>query len=352
MKEEFEAALKKYKNLLIIIKGSPDPDVIASSYAVKSICENLGGYAEIYSQQKISLKENEIFIEELNIPINFGKYDQQADKFDAYAVLDHQSAAVDGLKIPCAIHIDHHEPIEEDIKIYYKLIKKDVGSISTILALYLRDMEPMLDESEMSSVSTALTFGIQVDTDRYSHAGKLDFEALHFLSKYSSSETINKISNSPPSKETVDLFLEAIKNQIIYKDWLITGVGFIDESIRDSIAVIADILLRKGDTQTVVVFAVVTKTKGSGLVLDASFRSTQKHLNLNDIIKKITEEGGARKYKGAYQIKLDYFVDCPDKELLWEVIKLTTFEVLKKRRDGIYITELRGMFKKFKNFFS
>ena len=352
MKEEFEAALKKYENLLIIIKGSPDPDVIASSYAVKSICENLGGHAEIYSQQKVSLKENEIFIDELVIPINFGQYERQVEKFNAYAVLDHQSAFVNGLKIPCAIHIDHHEPVEEDIQIDYKLIKKDVGSVSTILALYLREMNPGLEESEMSSVSTALTFGIQVDTDRFSHAGKLDFEALHFLSKYSSSDTINKISNSPPSKETVDLFLEAINNQIIYKDWLITGVGFIDEATRDSIAVIADTLLKKGNTQTVIVFAAVNKNKTRGLVLDASFRSTQKHLNLNDIIKEITTEGGARQYKGAYQIKLDYFIDCPDRALLWEVIKLTTFEVLKKRRDGIYISEMKGVFRKFKNLFS
>jgi nanoRNase/pAp phosphatase (c-di-AMP/oligoRNAs hydrolase) len=352
MNGEFEAALKKYSNILIVIKGSPDPDVIASSYALKSICGKLGVHSEIYSQQKTSLKENEIFIEKLNIPVNFRKFEQQDGKYDAYAVLDHQSASVDGLKIPCAIHIDHHEPSEEDIEVGYKLVKKEAGSTSTILSLYLRDLADKLDEPEMSTVSTALTFGIQVDTDHYLHAGKLDYEALHFLSKYASSETIQLISNSPPSKETVDLLLEAVNNQIIYKDWLITGVGFIDETSRDSIAVVADLLLKKGDTQTVIVFAAVRKNKDRGLALDASFRSTQKHLNLNDIIKKITTEGGARKYKGAYQIPLDYFTDCPDKALLWEVIKLTTFEVLKKRRDGIYITELKGAFKKFKRLFN
>ncbi len=352
MSEDLTAALKKYKNILIVIKGSPDPDVIASSYAAKCIYETLGVSAEIFSQQTISLTENEVFIKELDIPINFGEYRQEANKFDAYAVLDHQSASVEGLRIPCAVHIDHHEPVEEDIEIDFKLIKKDVGSVSTILALYLRDMDLNIEEPEMSSISTALTFGIQVDTDQYSHALKLDYEALNFLSKYSSSETINKISNAPLSKETVALLLEAINNQIFYKDWLITGVGFIDESNRDSITVIADFLLNREDAATVVVFAAVNKMKGRGLVLDASFRSARKHLNLNNIIKNITTEGGARKYKGAYQIHLDYFINCPDKALLWEVIKLTTFEVLKKRRDGIYITGVKGVYKIFKKWFS
>jgi nanoRNase/pAp phosphatase (c-di-AMP/oligoRNAs hydrolase) len=354
MSEEFINALKKYKNILIVIKGSPDPDVIASSYAVKCICEHLGIRAEIFSQQTISLNENEVFVNEINIPIKFGEYRQETDKFDAYTVLDHQSASVEGLtnNIPCAVHIDHHEPVEEDLEIDFKLIKKDVGSVSTILALYLRDLDLSIEEPEMSLISTALTFGIQVDTDQYSHAVKLDYEALHFLSKYSSSETINKISNAPLSKETVALLMEAINNQIFYKDWLMTGVGFISESNRDSIAIIADLLLKRKDAGTVVVFAAVNKMKGRGLALDASFRSAQKHLNLNDIIKDITTEGGARKYKGAYQIHIDYFINCPDKALLWEVIKLTTFEVLKKRRDGIYITGLRGVYKKFKKLFS
>ena len=354
MSEEFVKALKKYKNIMIMIKGSPDPDVIASSYAAKCICEHFGIRAEIFSQTNTSLNENEVFVKELDIPINFGEYLRESDKFDAYAVLDHQSASVEGLtnRIPCAVHIDHHEPVEEDIDIDYELIEKDAGSVSTILALFLRDMDLHIEETEMSSISTALTFGIMVDTDQYSHAVKLDYEALHFLSKFSSSETIDKISNAPLSKETIALLLEAINNQIVYKDWLITGVGFIDESNRDSIAIIADFLLKREEAATVVVFAAVNKIKGRGLILDASFRSAQKHLNLNDIIKNITTEGGARKYKGAYQIHLDYFLNCPDKALLWEVIKLTTFEVLKKRRDGIYITGLKGVYKRFKKLFS
>ena len=72
-------------------------------------------------------------------------------------------------------------------------------------------------------------------------------------------------------------------------------------------------------------------------------------LNLNDVIKAITAEGGARKFKGAYQINMDYFSRCPDRALLWDVIRLTTIEVLKKSRDELYITELKGFYNKLKN---
>ena len=92
----------------------------------------------------------------------------------------------------------------------------------------------------------------------------------------------------------------------------------------------------------------IEKNDSKGLTLDASFRSKQEHLNLNDIIKSITSEGGARKFKGAYQVPLDYFTRCPEKDQLWELVKCTTIEILKESRDKVYVTELKGIYNKLK----
>jgi nanoRNase/pAp phosphatase (c-di-AMP/oligoRNAs hydrolase) len=135
-------------------------------------------------------------------------------------------------------------------------------------------------------------------------------------------------------------YKKAASNQHVYKEWNIYGIGYIDVDQRDSIAITADLLLKKPDNETVVVYALVEDKRKEEIFLDVSFRSRSENLDINALIKSITPTGGGRQYKGAYQINLDYFKVCPDKELLWRVVESTTIERLKKSRDGIYINEI------------
>jgi nanoRNase/pAp phosphatase (c-di-AMP/oligoRNAs hydrolase) len=107
-------------------------------------------------------------------------------------------------------------------------------------------------------------------------------------------------------------------------------------------------MLKREDVTTIVIFAAIEK-KNKTLMLDASFRTNSENINLNSLIKSITTNGGGRKFKGAFQIDLDYFSNCPDKDLLWEVIKQTTVETLSRKRDKLYISELKGFFNKLRN---
>jgi nanoRNase/pAp phosphatase (c-di-AMP/oligoRNAs hydrolase) len=346
--------LLKHSNILIIIKGSPDPDAIASSFALKKIAENLFVKSDIVSFQNVSLEQNSIMIHDLNIPVKFCDSVQNPGKYDAYAVLDHQSPVYKGISelIPCAAHIDHHEIIDAGINPHVKILSRQAGSTSTIMALLLKNSGLKFSLKDMIEICTSLIIGIQTDTDKYDHASSIDFEALEYLTEYSNPDLISKIGKSPVSEYTLKILSTAAENRVLYKNWLICGAGFIDESHRDSIAIAADLILKKKEASTVIVFAAVTKNNTPGLYIDASFRSDKEDLNLNDIIKEITSEGGARKFKGAYQINIDYFINCPDRDLLWETIRLTTVEVIKKQRDGIYIIELKSAYKSLRSIFS
>jgi nanoRNase/pAp phosphatase (c-di-AMP/oligoRNAs hydrolase) len=215
--------------------------------------------------------------------------------------------------------------------------------------LLIRELKPDIPHDVLSLLSTALLFGIQSDTNQFTHANETDYDALQYLTHYSSGEIINKITHTPLSKITIGLLWEAIENQVLYRDWLIAGIGFVNELQRDSIAVIADFLLNREDVSTVVVFAIIEKNNREGLTLDVSIRSVDGTLNLNELIKKITQQGGARKFKGAYQISLDYFIHAPDREVLWKLVQRTTIEVIKKRRDSLTIPAFKGFYNKFKN---
>jgi nanoRNase/pAp phosphatase (c-di-AMP/oligoRNAs hydrolase) len=346
--EHFKLAVKKYKNILIYIKGSPDPDAIASAFILKNIMSLLGVSSEIYTEKKISLQQNVEFAKLFKIPININKT-PNIEKFDAYAVVDYQDAYIEALskKIPCVCHLDHHEKLQENFPADFRIIDENSGSTSTIITELIESLDLKFEPGKMKIIASALLYGIQSDTDKYQYASLKDFQALDFLSKYSDPALVNKISGVPLSKEAVKNIHLADKNKIIYKDWAISGIGFIDDSVRDTIAIAADFLLKEGDYTAAIVFAAIEGERG--LVIDASFRARSNKINLNDIIKEITIHGGGRKYKGAFQIDIDYFRFCPDKDLLWEVIYSTTLEVIKKRRDGIAVTDIKKAYRSFKN---
>ena len=341
--KSFIDAVKKYKNIMIIIVGSPDPDAIASAYAIKCILSTVSVHSDIIISKKISLSQNNAFVKYLDIPLIF-KETLSPQKYDAYIIPDFQNNIIEGITghIPCAAHIDHHAGAGNREKADFSLIDTKAGSASSIISLMIKDYASKFNAKVLISICTALMFGIQTDTDKYIHATKIDIDAVNFLSEYTHKGIINKLNGIPLSPKTIKYYNKAQENPYIYKDWSIYGIGYVDVNHRDSIAIIADFLLNKPENQTVIVYAIVEDK--SELSLDVSIRSKIKTLNINSLIKNITPTGGGRHYKGAYQIKLDYFKDCPDKELLLKIVGLTTVEKLKKSKDKLYKTEITTLY--------
>jgi nanoRNase/pAp phosphatase (c-di-AMP/oligoRNAs hydrolase) len=341
---ELIETIKKYPRLLIYIKCSPDPDAIAGAYVLKLLCDAHGTEGMIVSPQEASLPQNIKIIKDLRLPIRFKGVEDCKKNYDAYAVLDHQSIFVEGVTgvIPCAIHIDHHEPAAEEIPVELRIQTEKAGSTSTLFIHMMKVLNVTFADPNWRGAATILYYGIQTDTDNFQHAGELDARALEIISPYVDRTLLNRINSLPFSKETILFFRRALQNQMIYKDWLISGIGFINEKYRDNIGIIGDFLIKRENIEAVVVFGIVEKS--NRLVLDASFRTKNENLNLNTLIKKITKEGGARKYKGAFQVNLDYFSLCPDRELLWKTVYSTTIETLKKRRDDTHASDLQKLY--------
>ena len=54
--------LRQHRSLMVYIKGSPDPDALASAFAIKSLCEMLGVKAEMVASVEPSLAQNKEII--------------------------------------------------------------------------------------------------------------------------------------------------------------------------------------------------------------------------------------------------------------------------------------------------
>lgn len=341
--------LKTKGKFLIIIKGSPDPDALASAYMLHSLICHVDNKADIISFMEISLPQNRVLIKKIKIPLQITN-DIDFDSYTGYIVLDHQSAWVEeiGNKIPCLIHIDHHSPEEDKIEPVLKYISEEAGAVSTILSLMLRDtFVPLFPELSLTKIATALLYGIKIDTDNFKIRTPLDIEACTWLNSFADQTVIDEIENMPYSEETMTIITKAIMNSYRYKDFLFCGVGFLSEEYRDSIAITADYLLTTESSFAVIVFACIEKKK-SGLYLDASVRTAERNYDLNQFIKKITNDGGARSYKGAFQVNLDFFSTCPDKPGLWEIIQKTTHHQLSAARDAFPPHSLKNVFSRMK----
>lgn len=327
------AALKKFGSILIFIKGSPDPDAIASSYALFIICETLGIKANIVSPLNVSLPQNKAFTTKLNIPVNFAPCNINFTIYDSYAVLDHQSNLVQGIDLPCAVHIDHHEKIAKNLPAEYSFISEEVTSVSTFMALIYKELKLDIDPEHMSNVATALSYGILTDTNNLQLSSAYDKEALDYLSAYSNKQLLDSFIEMPYSEETLTVITKAMMNNVIYKKWMIAGVGFIGQNYRDAIALTADFLLEHEDVSTVVIYAIIKRPE-CGMYLDVSIRSKNKNLNINSMVKSITANGGGRQYKGAYQIDLNYFCPYPEQREIWNIVSRSTIEQIKLTRDN------------------
>ncbi len=343
--KQFIDAVSKYNPIAIYIPGSPDPDAIASAYAIKLILKYQAIDADIFSEKSLSLQQNKAFASRLKIQVYYGR-EINLDKYQAYIVPDFQNNWVEqiGDKIPCAAHIDHHQPAKAPVEADYSLIRTDAGSTSTILAMMIKELEIKFSEEELVTIATALTFGIQTDTDKYNNITTLDFEALDFLSQFADWNILQSLDSMPLSAETLIVFEKAKKNETVYKDWAFYGLGYIDARFRDSMAIAADLILKNSEHKTVAVFAIVENHNKKETYLDVSLRSKSNNVDLNRIIKNITPNGGGRKYKGAYQVKLNYLKSVPDKDLLWQVVEAATLETLRNSRDTLYITGIKSLY--------
>ncbi|MGL4369228.1 MAG: DHH family phosphoesterase, partial [Spirochaetota bacterium] len=350
LSEKVFSSLSGCRRLLIVIKGSPDPDVLASSFALSVFCKKQDIEATIVSLREVSLLQNKTLIQRADIPVHFIKKIYSVDDYDSYAVLDHQSAWVDdiGTKIPCVLHIDHHAEEEDRIIPLTRIISEEAGSVSTLMALILREKNPDIEPALLKRLATALIFGIRTDTDALNHSSPLDREAADWLIPRIDADALSEMENTPYSEETVTVISKAVMNEYFYKDWLFCGVGYVPEIYRDSIAITADYLIQNEDVSGVVIFALIERENKGGLFLDASIRTSQKSLDINRFVKYITPEGGGRTFKGAYQVNLDYFTACPDRGMIWEEVKITTIERLKRGRDHITALTLEGSFIRFR----
>lgn len=325
--------LEAGEELTIVCHNNPDPDCLASAFALGriAIAAGIDEHRILYSGD-ISHQQNRAFVNLLDIDLRAFEPAavQDRDPGSLLAFVDH---AIPGANnqvpegTPVDVVIDHHPA--EGIDARFVDHREDCGATATILAEYVRELEVTLD----TPLATALLFAIRRETLGFLRgATRGEYDAGGYLHDHADRDLLRTLSTPSVSGATVDAIATAITNRTIRGAVLISHVGRTRE--RDALPQAADYLATLEGVETAIVFGIVDEA------IQFSARSTDARVHIGHALQTAFEDvgsaGGHREMAGG-EVPLGVFADytSDDDQLLDIVEQVVTARLV----DGLNLTD-------------
>lgn len=226
------------RRALVMTHDNPDPDSIASAWALATVLsERVGVPAELSYGGIIGRAENAAFVKTLKIPIkHVDEIDFEA--YDTFALVDTQQTvgnhALPG-SLRADIVIDHHPLRDDTVATPFADLGNVYGATSTMLTEYVRaariDPRPEL--------STALYYGIKADTrDLGRQTQNHDVDCYLWLFPRIDRELLSHIEHPELPVRYFRLYHAAIEKARLYTEAVITDLG--DVYSPDMVAEVAE----------------------------------------------------------------------------------------------------------------
>jgi nanoRNase/pAp phosphatase (c-di-AMP/oligoRNAs hydrolase) len=289
--------LAERKKILVTTHQHPDPDALASGYALAHLLRGKLKDATITFSVKGAIPGgiNEAFIRYANL--NLAPWDDAALKeFDAIVLLDVQpvfaySPLPHGV-MPTAI-IDHHRPRGQKPQCPFCDIRSDVGATSSIVFSYFMELEVPI------SPDLGATLLYAIESDLAGAAGtptELDNIALSSLTLLADTHKLYQMRYVDLPQSYYTAYAAGLQSAVYYDDAMTAHIDTIDSLEKP--AVIADFLLRFDKVR----WSLVSAIHGNRMIL--SLRSSDKVRSAGDVMRKLVrgigEGGGHRAKAGGY----------------------------------------------------
>ena len=329
--EKFKKFIASVKNedepveINIVVHDAPDPDAMGSAVGIQMLLKTFEIDSKIYYRGEVSHPQNKTLVNVLNI---------QMEKVSNNISNDNKTISVDSTELNCPADkvdfvIDHHK---NATTVKNKIVLPQYGACSTIVFELIKVLVPNYKElPENSDIYTALLLGIRTDTNDLisENMVKEDFIAYQELLDISDKEKLQKVMNYPLPRYTYDrrLALHKEGNSAESNGMFVGGVGYIPESQRDVISVLAEEYARMDSISTAVIFAIVDKSK-----LQISIRSSNVSLDVGAMCKETFSFGGGTSYKGGASIPLHFYsnLENGERDSFWDVTCKNMFKTVLK----------------------
>ncbi len=240
--DELKAALDGGERLLVLTHDNPDPDALASAFALYKLVEKTDGVtARIAFGGFVGRAENRTMVHELGLPIT-PTWAVRFDDVDLIALVDTQPGTGNN-SLPddrrADIVIDHHPIRKQTKRAKFWDVRTDCGSSCTIMTQYLEAAGVPLK----GRVATALFYGIQSETqDLGREAGDADLQASLKLYPGADRELISRIRYPDLPRAYFRSLHRSLERSRTRGPVLVSYVGKLDYP--DLVAELADFYLR------------------------------------------------------------------------------------------------------------
>jgi len=278
---------KKISPLLILPHNYPDPDAIASAFALKYIVEEAYGMsAKIGFGGVIGRMENRAMVKTLKIPLRKVK-SSEVKKSKNVALVDTQPAFDNNpffRSRNATIIIDQHPSVKKPSG-ECVVIDTECGATSVILAECL-----LLTKLRVPvNLATALSYGILSDTQNFYRSHSVEIMQIYLdILLHSDLKALAQIQNPCRSRRFFKTLGKSIQNASEHRKVLVSHLGAVDNP--DLVSQIADFFLNYEKT----LWAFCTgRYKGKMYV---SLRGSKSNLVagdvLRDVVPKKSQAGG------------------------------------------------------------
>lgn len=335
---------------LVLIQGTPDPDAISSALALEFLGAQYDIDTTILSFHNVSHHENRALVKRLGIKLTRYSPEFDLSPFSIYSIVDSQRATTpidtrleeSGVKF--FAFIDHHREDANHPAAMFVDVRQQVASTASICTEYLREAFPAgLTPGDPIQVklATALMHGLRSDTAKFLLATQLDFDMAAYLAPCVDAQVIELIERKVLTSAMLDMFENALVNRRLHDNFIFSDVGFVRSIDRDGIPQVAELLLTREGTDTVLVFGIVDEK-----TIDGSLRTRSETINPDEFLKGflgVSPEsgryygGGNIRDRGGFQIPLGFFSMHEDKNLVYtmarQVIEKSFLEYIGKTGD-------------------
>lgn len=248
--ERLRRHFRRAEHVLIMTQDDPDPDAIASAFALRVLLGRTGRSATIGTFGTIGRAENRAMTRILEIDVE-PVTKAGLDTYDRIAMVDTQPGFFEEAFPRVDLVIDHH-PRSRTVAATIADIRPAFGATSTILTEYLRAAGIAIGER----LATALLYGIKADT-LYLERGatRADMEAFAFLHERANHNALRRIERPELPDPAFDALAAAIARRRVVDGIVVTHVT--KAAYPELVAQFADLFLQTQGVEWSVVSGIV-----------------------------------------------------------------------------------------------
>ena len=259
----------------------PDPDALASSFALQDLLKQKGVDAVIVYENEVEKANSLKMLELFGIDIFPASEVVTMGEEDWTVLVDVQkgNSNVTDLVTDEVAVIDHHEYMGNN-GYRFEDVRPDVGACSSIMASYYFE-----NNLEMSrNTATALLYGIFMDTDNLTRGVSVfDIDMFYRLYSLSNITHISELKGNQISREDLMDYARAFSSVEIYDE---IGFLYLDNGNDSLLGAASDIVITISGVNVVVAYS----PREGGIKF--STRSIDKNIKANDFIRFILRDTG------------------------------------------------------------